>query len=41
VDGRDNPGHDARFDSSCGAPETDASTSSDLPIRTTGTWRGS
>jgi len=41
VDGRDKPGHDACFDSSCGALDTDAITNSGLPIRTTGTLRGS
>src|SRR6266478_3662045 len=41
VDGRDRPDHDACLDSSCGAPDTDAITNSDLPIRTTGTLRGS
>ena len=37
VDGRDKPGHDVCFVSS----DTDAMTSSGLPIRTSGTWRGS
>jgi hypothetical protein len=41
VDGRDKPGHDACFDSSCDASDTDAIISSGLPIRTTGTWRPS
>jgi hypothetical protein len=41
VDGRDKPGHDACFDSSWGASDTDAITNSDLPIRTSGTLRGS
>jgi hypothetical protein len=36
VDGRDKPGHDVCFDS-----DTDAITNSDLPIRTSGTSRGS
>ena len=37
VDGRDKPGHDVCFVSS----DTDAMTSSGLPIFTTGTLRGS
>jgi hypothetical protein len=41
VDGRDNPGHDVCSGSSWVAFDSDAITSSDLPIRTTGTVRGS
>ena len=41
VDGRDRPGHDACFESSLDASDTDAMTNSDLPIFTTGTLRGS
>src|SRR6202163_4521856 len=41
VDGRDKPGHDACFDAVCAASEPDAMINSGLPIRTSGTLRGS